>query len=102
MITAFWKLTSHPLNLYGYTREEFLQKTLFDISVIEEHSKVARLVEEAAEANDFKKSIICETLTKKGARLFMDITAYKILYNGKQVILAQGNNITEKILLEIV
>jgi PAS domain S-box-containing protein len=94
------EVNQSAIDLFGYTREEFLQKTLLDIRAIEEHSKVASLVEEAAKTEGFKRSIICETLTKKGTRLFMDITAYKILYNGRQVILAQGNNITEKIQLE--
>ena len=50
--------------------------------------------------NDFKKSILCETRKKNGTKLFMDITTYKILYKGRHVLLAQGNNITEKIQLE--
>ena len=88
------------IGLYGYSREEFLQKTVLDISLPEEHKKVALLVKEAAKTNDFKKSIICETFTKNGKCLFMDITAYKILYKGKHVMLTQGNDITEKIRLE--
>ena len=88
------------VSLYGYTREEFLLKTILDIRIIEEHPLIDLLVEEAKKTTDFKKSIISETLTKKGTRLFMDITAYKILYKGKYVMLAQGNNITEKIQLE--
>lgn len=88
------------INLYGYTREEFLQKNILDIRATEEHHKVACLVEEAEKTNDFKKSILCETRTKNGTRLFMDITAHKILYKGKHVILTQQNNITEKIQLE--
>ncbi len=88
------------VNLYGYTREEFLQKTILDIRAPEEHKKVAWLVEEAQKINGFKKSILCQTRTKDSNRLFMDITAYKIIYKGKAVILSEGNNITEKIQLE--
>ena len=88
------------IDLYGYSRKEFLQKTILDIRHHKEHSKMTELVKEASTTNDFKKSVICETITKNGKRLFMDITAYKILYNGKHVILTQGNNVTEKILLE--
>ena len=88
------------IGLYGYSRKEFLQKTVLDIRLPEENKKVALLVKEAAKKNDFKKSIICETFTKNGKRLFMDITAYKILYKGKHVMLTQGNDITEKIRLE--
>ena len=88
------------IDLYGYSRKEFLQKTILDIRQHKEHSKMTELVKEASTTNDFKKSVICETITKNGKRLFMDITAYKILYNGKHVILTQGNNVTEKILLE--
>jgi len=94
------EVNQSAIDLFGYTREEFLQKTVLDIRATEEHSKLASLAEEAAKTEGFKKSALFETITKKGARLFMDITAYKILYNGKQVILAQGNNITERIQLE--
>jgi PAS domain S-box-containing protein len=94
------EVNESSIQLYGYTREEFLQKTVLDIRATREHPKMAILVEEAGKADDFKKSILCETHTKNGARLFMDITAYKIVYNGKHVILTQGNNVSEKIQLE--
>ncbi len=94
------EVNESSIDLYGYTRDEFLQKTVLDIRSAKEQQKVASLVKEAEKTNGFKKSILCETLTKDGRRLFMDITAYKILYNGKYVILAQGNNVTEKIQLE--
>lgn len=94
------EVNDSAINLYGYTREEFLQKSILDIRVKDEHANAAALVKEAASLKDFRKSILCKTISKDGTKLFMDLTVHKITYKGKQVILSQGNNITEKIQLE--
>ena len=94
------EVNESSVNLYGYSREEFLQKTILDIRTVEEHPAMFSLAQEAKITENFKKSFLCETRTKKGNRIFMDITAHKIFYKNKQMILSQGNNITEKIQLE--
>jgi PAS domain S-box-containing protein len=94
------EVNESSINLYGYTREEFLQRTILDIRTNEEYPNVVTLVKEAEKIKDFRKSLLCDTLSKGGTRLFMDITVHKIAYKGRQAILSQGNNITEKIQLE--
>ena len=87
------------VNLYGYTKEEFLQKTLLDIRPEDDRDKLIEA--EAKLQTEYRKaSGIWKHFNKKGEILNMDISSHRIVYHGKQVILSLANDITERILLE--
>jgi two-component system, NarL family, sensor histidine kinase UhpB len=87
------------VNLYGFTKEEFLQKTLLDIRPEDDYKKfmnaAAKLQTEYS-----KSSSVWKHSNKKGEIMYMDISSHRIVYHGKQVVLSLANNITERILLE--
>ena len=87
------------VNLYGYTKEEFLQKTLLDIRPEDDRDKLIEA--EAKLQTEYRKaSGIWKHFNKKGEILNMDISSHRIVYHGKQVVLSLANDITERILLE--
>ncbi len=88
------------VDLYGYTRDEFLQLTALDIRPVEEHEKFLEMIKAARQKGVYKKTITWLHQTKKGESIYMEISSHKIIYHGKEVILAIGNNVTDKIQLE--
>ena len=88
------------VELYGYEREEFLQLTILDIYPKTEQSVFAELVTQAREDSLFKKTMRWHHITKKGTKIIIEVSSHTITYNGKKAVLALGNNVTEKVLLE--
>lgn len=87
--------------LYGYSKEEFLQLSVLDLRSEEERPNFLKIVEQQLRKKEFtKKTMLWKHITSKGSMVMVEITSHKITYKGKQAILALGNNITEKIKLE--
>ena len=87
------------INLYGYSKEEFLSKTLMDIRPGDDREKLTRAVERLRSENS-KASGVWKYFNKKGDILNMDISSHRIVYHGKQAVLSLANDITERVLLE--
>jgi len=94
------EVNQSAVDLYGYSREEFENLTVLDIRPEEEHDKFMKLVEIAKELDDYRKTRVWKHLTKKGETVFMEISSQNMIYHGRKMVLAIGNNITEKIQLE--
>ncbi|HEV8082992.1 MAG TPA: response regulator [Chitinophagaceae bacterium] len=92
------KVNETAIKIYGYTKEEFLQKTLLDICRNADHKKV-RIAGENLMKNK-KASGIWKHINKKGKVLNMDTSSHIIIYNGKEAVLTLANDITEKVFLE--
>ncbi len=88
------------VELYGYTKEEFLKLTVLDIRPDDEKARLLEMVEEVKKTTFCKKTMRWRHLTSKGNTIIMKITAHRIQYDGKNAVLSLGNNITEKVLLE--
>ena len=86
------------VNLFGYTREEFLQKTLLELHPENERANL-RQVGKKRQA-EYTTSGIWKHFNKEGETIHLDISSHTIVYLGKQVILSLANDITERILLE--
>jgi two-component system sensor histidine kinase UhpB len=86
------------VKLYGYTKEEFLQKTLLDIRSQDERENFIIAVSKLKKEK--KESGIWRHFTNEGKVLIMDISSHLIFYHDKQVVLTMANDITERILLE--
>jgi two-component system, NarL family, sensor histidine kinase UhpB len=87
------------VNLYGYTKKEFLQKTLLDILAEGEREKLIKSKEKLQTENR-NASGISKHFNKKGEILNMDISSHRIVYDRKQAVLTLANDISERVLLE--
>jgi signal transduction histidine kinase len=72
------------LQTYGYSKEEFLQLKKSDLIIKEDQSN----------------SNVHRHVNSKGATLLMEMSYHKIDYKGRKAVLALGQDVTEKILLE--
>lgn len=88
------------VELYGYSKEEFLDLTVLDIRTEEEKQRLIDLLDEVKNGHLCKKMLRWRHITRNGNQLIMNITAHHIQYGGKKAVLSLGNNITEKVLLE--
>lgn len=83
----------------GYSREEFLDRTVLDIRSPEEQNRVLNHI---AEIN---KNLKCHTgqliyLKKGGEKMLAEVSACVFNYKGKKAYLATLNDVTEKIRLQ--
>ena len=83
---------------YGYTEQEFLQKTVFDIRPPEDHQKV---IESAKTVSlSFRPSGVWRHYTKTGTALDVKISSQQITFNKQRHVLVIVQDITENIVLE--
>lgn len=87
------------VDLYGYEKEEFLQKSLLDITSGEDREKFIKASEEL-EARHPTGSGVWRHCNKECEIMYMDISSHRIVYHEAPVILSLANNITGRILLE--
>lgn len=85
---------------YGYTREEFLTKTLADIRQDGDPRKLRREVESVRGKLDGIKMGIRRHVKKSGEVIFVDMAWHHINYRNRAAILALAGDVTEKIRLE--
>ncbi len=88
------------VDLYGYCREEFLTKTVFDLSLYEDYTNIKQFASRARQKTDFKSDITCKHINKPGEEMYMNISSHRIQFKGRTVILALATNITDKVFLE--
>ncbi len=93
----FLEVNDTAISLYGYSREEFMQLTLFDIRVTEEHEKMRMQLFGERYAGD--NSIRCHR-KKNGEILFIEPSITTMHYKGRQVYLITINDITLKLKFE--
>lgn len=97
----FIEANEASIELYGYSREEFLTLNALDIRPVEDHAKFLDLVNKAKQKDYFKNIMTWIHTNKNGESIYMEITSQNIFYKGKKAILAIGNNVTDKVHLEI-
>lgn len=85
---------------YGYSREEFLQLTLWDLRSPEHYAKLKQFIEHIASALEMDSGGTWEHMTKTGERIFMNVYSHRLQYNGKDAVMAIAQNVTAKLLLE--
>lgn len=88
------------IDLYGYSRKEFLELTVLDIRPVEEHEKFLSAVNIARQNEVYKKTMTWRQINNKGESIYMEISSQNIAYNGDKAVLSIGNNVTEKVQLE--
>ena len=93
-------LNETATKVYGYSKEEFCTSTLLDLRKDNEHQKLKLLVERLKAEANFQNVGIWKHLTKNGEDIYMDIASHKLNLNGRTVVMAMANNVTEKVLLQ--
>lgn len=88
------------VELYGYSKEEFMELTVLNIRPKDEQARLLELVEEVKKTDFCKKIMRWRHITSSGNSIIMTIASHSIQYNGKRAVLSLGNNITEKVQLE--
>jgi PAS domain S-box-containing protein len=96
----FIEVNQSAVELYNYSREEFLQMTILDMKLPEDHDTVKEMVEIARTQESYKKTGISRHIDKTGRTIYIEMTSHNIMYKGRKSALAIGNNVTEKIQLE--
>ncbi len=94
------EVNESAVEIYGYTKEEFLELSVLDIRPNDEHDKFINLVEQARDNEFNKKTMTWRHINSKGAIVIMEISSHNIMYNGRRAVLALGKDVTEKVLLE--
>jgi two-component system, NarL family, sensor histidine kinase UhpB len=85
---------------YGYTRDEFLRMTIFDLRPENEYSRIFNFMESLKQGNKPMSSGIWKHMRKNGEVIYMEIAYHLIFYNHKKAILTMANNVTERMRLE--
>ena len=87
------------VKLYGYTKEEFQQKTLLHLRPLDDCEQFLTALE-ALHAKDGRVAGRWRHVNKNGEIMYMDILAKKIMYGKKSLVVTIANNVTEKLHLE--
>jgi PAS domain S-box-containing protein len=85
---------------YGYTRQELLDMTIFDLRDKDDADNIKEFAKEFMEPGLIKKTGILTHFKKNGEPMILDISSHKIDYKGTLAILSIHNNITETIRLQ--
>lgn len=93
----FLEVNETATRLYGYSREEFLLLTAYDIRVTEEHNLLTALIEKGDYTID--KSIRAHK-KKDGTVILIEPTITEVSYKGKRAFLITIHEVTEKIKMQ--
>jgi PAS domain S-box-containing protein len=98
--TTFNFIDANPAAVaqYGYTKEEFICMNSENIKVPEERYQVQTLKEKENKQRLFKE--VVRHIKKNGDIIYVRISANLIVYNGREVWLAAGIDITQELLNE--
>jgi two-component system, cell cycle sensor histidine kinase and response regulator CckA len=91
----FLAVNRAALRRYGYTRDEFLSRSLTELRPAEDHE---RLREDVARRDDSAR--IWRHITKGGELLAVEITAHDLAFEGRRARLVLANDVTDRQRLE--
>jgi PAS domain S-box-containing protein len=94
----FVEVNEASIQLYGYTRKEFMKMTAFDIMSSEEKQALQQALTNANHSN--RPSILRKHVKKNNEIIFVEVWAHAINYKGRNAWLVLANDITEKIQLQ--
>ena len=93
----FVEVNETATKLYGYSREEFLKLTAYDIRETEDHAKLRNQFSNGTYAND---KTVRTHKKKNGNILKVEPSITEITYKGKQAFLVTITDVTEKLKIE--
>lgn len=93
---VFLEVNSSAINLYGYSRDEFLTMTLKNIHIETEVPELLIDIEQSKKLNHESNWVVERVHKKRNGKLIVvEITAHNLIFDGKQASHALMNNITE-------
>ena len=96
----FLEANTAAVQHYGYTHEEFLNRTFADIGLEGTREQLIQEVEAVRRNGAGVKKGILQHVKKSGEVIFVDIAWHSISYKDQPAILVLANDVTERILLE--
>ena len=88
-------ISESTVHRYGYTREEFLKMTIFDLHPPEDREEIKKRVQEGMKERSVKYSSLRHQ-TKEGVLLEVNISAVDIEFMGRPARLALAVDVTEQ------
>lgn len=82
---------------YGYSKEEFLQRTAFEITPAENHNELMNFLATGDITN--QQQLIKKHVKKNGEIVFVEVLAHTISYKGQPCYLVVAKDITEELSL---
>jgi PAS domain S-box-containing protein len=92
------EVNNAAIEKYGYSREEFLKKSIFDMRPLEDAEKLKKNISE--EFSEFQSSTNWRHVKKNGEIIYVDITSHKITFEAKPARLVLINDISFKAFTE--
>jgi PAS domain S-box-containing protein len=93
--TRFLEVNDTAVKHYGYSREEFLAMSTLDIRPAEDRELFKKLVRDVDDGKLIHKGE-WRHLKKNGELIYVEITSYRINYEGRTAALVLSNDITER------
>ena len=93
---CFTMVNDAALELYGYTRNEFLMLNLFSIRVKEEHEKLREMLKIVELQQSKKFTNEWTHLKKNGSKIIVDVVSHPVLIYGRRSRLVAIHDVTEK------
>ncbi len=87
----FLEVNNTAVEKYGFTKEEFYQMTLLDISAGEERDRLIENLRGSDQTYEYWKHLL-----KSGDIIYVDIHSHELIYNGKNARIIIANDVTEK------
>jgi PAS domain S-box-containing protein len=94
------EINETAIALYGYSREEFLTKTVMDLRLPVQHDKIKDFAADMLQETDLIAVKNWIHIKKSGEEMCLNISSHHIQFKGRPVILSLATDITEKIKLE--
>ncbi len=94
------EVNDNAIQMYGHSRQDFLTKTVFDLTRPQDHTAIKKYAVTAAQKKDFKSDLVCRHINNNGEEMHMHVDSHRIRFKGRNVILALATNITDKVILE--
>jgi PAS domain S-box-containing protein len=96
--TQILEANEAAVQLYGYSRKEFLKMTAFDVMSHDEKNELQLLLPKTIHAN--RPAVLRKHVKKNKETIFVEVLAHAINYKGNNAWLVLANDITEKIQLQ--
>lgn len=82
--------------LYGYTREEYMQMSVLEYRPVEDHAKIREFAHQMLSGDTEIYKGMWRHLKKNGDLMYMDITSHRIEYNGRVAVLSLAKDMTDQ------
>jgi PAS domain S-box-containing protein len=84
----------------GYKREDLIGKSILSGGLAERPEPIHELAEKALKDKNFRETHITRIISKWGDKIYIEFVSHRIDYMGMPCIMALGNNVTERVMLE--